>query len=125
SIKQRLILTAAHCTTQNFKDKTVEEVDPKTGEISKKTIREKIDMEIWHNRYAGYKRIASDRYVARIVDSNRSDDVAILQVLDETWAPLAEAKLAPAEWTLRRVQKIYAIANPGIEFDNSITEGII
>jgi S1-C subfamily serine protease len=125
SIKRRLILTAAHCTAEQTKDETVEEVDPKTGEISKKTIRKYRPMEIWHNRYSNFERISSDRYVTKIVASNRNDDVAILQVIDETWAPLAEVALAPDDWKLRRGQRMYVIANPGIEFDNTITEGII
>jgi S1-C subfamily serine protease len=125
SVEKRLILTAAHCTTQNIKEKVVESEDPKTGEISKKTVRERLDMEIWHNRYSNFKRISSDRYVAKIIASNRDDDVAVLQVVDETWTPLLAAKLAPDDWKLRRGQKVYAVGNPGIEFDNSITDGII
>jgi S1-C subfamily serine protease len=125
SIAKRLILTAAHCTAQQIKEEVIEEEDPKTGEISHKTVRKKLDMEIWHNRYADYKRISSDRYVAKIIASNRADDVAVLQVVDETWKPLAEAKLAADSSVLRRGQKVYAVGNPGIEFDNSVTDGII
>jgi S1-C subfamily serine protease len=125
SIKHRLILTAAHCTTDQITEETITEEDPKTGEITKKTVRKKLDMEIIHNRYSNFKKISSDRYVAKIIASNRNDDVAVLQVIDETWVPLMQAPLASDDWVLRRGQRMYVIANPGIEYDNSISEGII
>jgi S1-C subfamily serine protease len=125
SMAKRLILTAAHCVTEQIKTETIEVEDEETGEITKKTVRKRLDMEIIHNRYANFKKISSDRYVAKIVASNRNDDVAILQVIDETWKPMAEVPLAPDDWILRRGQKMFCIANPGVSFDNSLTEGII
>lgn len=125
SIKHRLILTAAHCVKDQVSREEVEDVDPVTGEVRKRTIQKRLDLEVWQNVTKDYEIVFSQHYLAKVKGVDRKADVAILQVVDESYIPSMAAPLAPDSTALKRGMTIYIIGNPGIKFDNSITKGIV
>lgn len=125
SKQHRLVLTASHCVADRITREQQEFVDPVTGEVTKKTIEKKLDLEIWQNVTRDYQVISSRRYVAKIVGNDASNDVALLQILDVEFRPPMEAPLAPDSHQLMRGQTIYVVGNPGVVLDNSITKGIV
>lgn len=125
-IKHRLVLTAYHCVTGNLREVEKKEVDPKTGEIKTRTVQEAIPMyiETW-KRGTDYDVMSTQHYVAKIVGKVPKTDTALLQVTDEDWHPVAAAPLAPDSYTYQRGKVVYAVGNPAVELDNSISQGII
>lgn len=125
SKQHRLVLTASHCVTDRITREQQEFVDPVTGEVTKKTIEKRLELEVWQNVTRDYQVIASRHYVAKIAGNDAVNDVALLQILDlEFKAPL-EAPLAPDSHMLMRGQTIYVVGNPGVVLDNSVTKGIV
>lgn len=126
SVEKRLVLTAYHCVTDNVRDVQKRDVDPKTGEVRVRTVQETAPMyvETWHYG-PNYEVISSARWTADIVGFDSASDTALLQVEDAAWVPKAAAPLAPVGYTYDRGKTVYAVGNPGILFDNSITQGII
>ena len=125
-VKRRLVLTAYHCVTDNLREVEKKEVDPKTGEIKTKTVQEAIPMYIETWKYGkDYEVISSVHYVAEIKGTDSASDTALLQVEDEDWKPASAAPFAPDSYRYDRGKTVYAVGNPGILFDNSITKGII
>jgi len=123
--EKRIVLTAAHCISGQFVDEEVTEVDEKTGEIRTKKIRKSLPVTISVHLHKDYETISTMTYLTKIVASDKVNDVAILQVVDETWKPEMEAKLAKDTYKMIRGQKVYVIGNPFIVFDYSMSEGII
>lgn len=125
SAQHRLVLTASHCVTDRITREQREFVDPVTGEVTKKTIEKRLDLEVWQNMTRDYQVISSRHYVAKIVGDDAGNDVALLQILDADFkAPMA-APLAPESHALMRGQTIYVVGNPGVVLDNSVTKGIV
>lgn len=124
--KKRLVLTAHHCITDNLREVEKKEVNQQTGEIERKKVVEKQPMfiETW-GRGEDFDVITQVRYSARIVGWDESSDVAILEVIDKTWKPKMEAPLAPDSYEYKRGKIVFAVGNPGILFDNTVTTGII
>lgn len=125
SKKHRLVLTASHCVQDRITREQQEFVDPVTGEVTKKTIEKRLNLEVWQNVTRDYEVISSRHYVARIKGNDSQNDVAILQIVDADFAPPMEAPLAPDSHQLMRGQTIYVVGNPGVVLDNSITKGIV
>lgn len=125
-VKNRLVLTAYHCITDNLREVEKREVDPKTGEIKTRTVQERVPMyiETW-KRGQDFNVISTQHYVAEIKGADSASDTALLQVIDQSWTPTEAASLAPATYSYARGKVVYAVGNPAIEFDNSITTGII
>lgn len=125
SVEKRLVLTAEHCIQGQFVEKKVKEVDPKTGVVTEKTIQEKLPLGITIRKVANFEIVGVESHLVKIVGSDRNTDIAILQVVDADFKPKMAAKLAGDDYLYQRGSKVYAVGNPGVEFDNSITEGII
>lgn len=123
-IERRLVMTAGHCTRMAWHDVEKEFVDPVTGEISHKTIREKKDLEVWHNVYRDFKLLSANHYRVKVAAESYADDVAVLQIIDDQYVPPAEVKLAASD-SPTRGQHIWLVSNPYIVLDNSLTEGRI
>lgn len=124
SVKERLILTAHHCIDQQLIETEEKIVDPKTGEIQVKRVQKRIPLTIKIKKIYDYDIIASQEFLVKIVGDDPSNDIALLQVTDPLFVPEAEVKLAD-DYPLKRGMTVYAVGNPGIEFGDSITEGII
>lgn len=125
STRHRLVLTASHCVTERITREQQEFVDPVTGEVTKKTVEKKLDLEVWQNVTRDYQVISSRHYVAKIVGNDAGNDVALLQILDVGFKAPMEAPLAPESHALMRGQTIYVVGNPGVVLDNSVTKGIV
>jgi S1-C subfamily serine protease len=125
SKQHRLVLTASHCVSDRITREQQEFVDPVTGEVTKKTIEKKLDLEVWQNVTRDYQVISSRHYVAKIVGNDAANDVALLQILDADFKASMEAPLAPDSHALMRGQTIYVVGNPGVVLDNSVTKGIV
>lgn len=124
--KRRLVLTAYHCVTGNFHEVEKKEIDPKTGEIKITKVRERLPafIEAW-KRGADYEVISSQKYEAKVVGDDADSDTALLQVTDEDWNPASAAPLAPDSYTYQRGKTVYAVGNPAVVLDNSLSVGII
>ncbi len=125
SKEQRLVLTAFHCVDDLFQEVTEKIEDPKTGEIKEITKRKLLPLLITTHKVRNFEIVATEDHTAKIVGSDKDTDIALIQVIDTDYAPLAAAPLAPDDYAYKRGLKIYVVGNPAIKFDNSITEGII
>lgn len=124
-VEKRLILTAHHCITDSLREVEKQEVDPKTGEVRTRKVMEKAPMYIETWKRQDYDVVSIERHTATIVGWDSLADIAILQVTDKNWKPQMAAPLAPDSYKYKRGLRVYAVGNPAILFDNSITEGII
>lgn len=120
-----LILTADHCTQMSYRDVEKENVDPKTGEVTKKTIREKLDMLVWQNVYKDFKVVSSTRYTVEVAASDYVNDLALLKVVDIQFVPEMVAPLASPDYKIRRGEPAYVVGNPMGEYDGTVTTGSI
>lgn len=125
SKEQRLVLTAYHCVDNLFKEFTEKVVDPKTNEIKEVTKQKLVPLKITTNKVRNFEIVATEDHTAKIVGSDADNDIALIQVIDIDYAPASAAPLAADTYSYKRGLKIYAVGNPSITFDNSITEGII
>lgn len=123
--KQRLVLTAHHCITENLREIEKKEVNQETGQITTTKVMERTPMyiETWKRQDFGV--VSSHRYKAAIKAYDQKADIAVLQVVDASWTPEMAAPLAPDDFKYKRGLTVFAVGNPGIQFDNSITQGII
>lgn len=124
NIKHRLILTAAHCVEGQTQRNEVEDVAP-DGTVTKRIVERKLDLEVWQNVTKNFEIVSSQHFLAKVKGVDYKTDVAILQVTDESYKPPMEAKLAPDNAPMKRGMTVYVIGNPGIEYDNSISKGIL
>lgn len=124
--KERLVLTAHHCITDNLKEVEKQDVDPKTGEVHTKKVLEKTPMfiEVWKRNPKDGEIVSREIHSASIAGYDEKMDVAILRVDDEDWKPSMQAPLAQ-DFTYKRGLPVFAVGNPGIAFDNTVTAGII
>lgn len=125
SVEERLVLTAHHCISGQLVEKDVKEIDDKTGEVKTRRIQEREPLEVTVLKRADYEVVSSQSFLVKIVGIDAKNDIALLQVTDKDYRPAMAARLAPDGWVINRGQRVYAVGNPGIEFDNSVTEGII
>lgn len=121
----RLVLTAHHCIMDQLKEVEEKKIDDKTGEITIKKIMKRIPLTIAVRKVHDYQVVSVSEHLTKIVGDNAEADVALLQVVDTDFVPMMAAPLAPDSFKYKRGLKVFAVGNPGIEFDNSITEGII
>jgi len=124
-VEERLVLTAHHCIVDNLKEIEKKEVDPITGEIKTTKVVERTPMYIETWKRHEFDIVSSEKHRAIIKGYDNLTDVAILQVVDEDWKPVMKAPLASSSYQYKRGLRVFAVGNPGISFDNSVTEGII
>lgn len=124
SKKDRLVLTAYHCISDLFENYT-ETIENPDGTITDVKKRRKLPLEVWTNKVRDYQIVSTVKYGAKIVGSDSKNDIALLQITDVDYVPPAVVKLAPDTYQFKRGLRVYAVGNPGIRFDNSISEGII
>lgn len=125
STSQRLVLTAYHCVDDLFQEVTEKVVDPKTGEVHEITKQKIVPLKITTNKVRNYEIIATEDHAAKVVGSDKDSDIALIQVIDTDYAPIAAAPLASDSYTYKRGLRVYAVGNPAITYDNSVTDGII
>lgn len=123
--KDRLVLTAAHCVNDAFSVTTKQVTDPKTHEVHDVKIEETAPLEIWANHYKNFEVVSAAHYEVKILSRDETGDVALLQVVDDNFMPSLTAKFAAPGEPLKRGQPVFIVGNPGIEFDASVTEGIV
>lgn len=123
--KKRLVLTAHHCITDSLQEKEKQEVDPITGQIKTSKVVEKAPMYIETWKRQDYEVVSSERHLAIIIGWDERADIALIQVVDVKWTPPMAAPLAPDTYQYKRGLRVWAVGNPAILFDNSVTEGII
>jgi S1-C subfamily serine protease len=124
-IPERLVLTAHHCITGQLVEEEVKEIDDKTGEVRTKKVQKRKPLQITVNKIVNYEIVSSVDYLVSIKGIDASNDIALLQVMDPDYKPAMAARLAPDDFKYQRGVRVYAIGNPGVTYDNSITEGII
>lgn len=124
-VENRIILTAHHCISGQLVEEEIKEIDEKTGEIRIKKVQKRKPLEISVHKVVDYEIVSTANYLVRIVGIDPANDIAIIQVADEDYKPEMAAKLAPDSFSIKRGIRVYAVGNPGVVYDNSITEGII
>lgn len=124
-VEERLILTAYHCITENLREIEKKDIDPKTGEIKITKVQERAPMFIEFWRRQEYDIVSSEKHIAEIKGYDSLSDTALLQVVDKGWKPAAAAPLASDKFAYLRGKTVFAVGNPAIIFDNSVTTGII
>lgn len=124
-VEERLVLTAHHCITRNLNPVEKQEVDPITGEIKVKRVVDRTPMFIETWKRQDFEVVSSEMHQALIKGYDEKNDIAILQIKDKSWKPAMEAPLAKGTYKYKRGLPVFAVGNPGIAFDNSITQGII
>lgn len=124
-VVERLVLTAYHCVADSLREVEKKEIDPVTGEIKVTKIQEKAPMFIATWDYQDYDVVTSEKHVAEIKGQDKDTDTALLQIVDKRWKPEMAAPMAACDFAYQRGKVVYAVGNPGILFDNSITTGII
>lgn len=124
-IEERLILTAHHCITNNLREMEKKEVDPITGVVKTEKVVERSPMYIETWKRQEFDVVSSERHRAVIKGYDGLTDVAILQVVDGNWKPAMEAPLAKNNYQYKRGLPVFAVGNPGIALENSVTQGII
>ena len=124
-VEKRLVLTAHHCITDNLREVERQEVDQKTGVIRIRKVMELVPMYVEKWKRQDYDVVSTEKHLASIKGWDALADIAILQVTDVDWKPAMAAPLAPDSYKYKRGLKVYAVGNPAILFDDSITEGII
>lgn len=122
---ERLVLTAHHCVRDQLVEEEVKSIDDVTGEISVKKVLKRKPLDITVNKLIDYEVASSRDYRVKIAGIDAANDIALLQVVDPAFVPEGEAALAPDDFVIRRGIKVYAVGNPGVVYDNSITEGIV
>lgn len=125
SIKNRFVLTADHCVRNRIRREEKEFVDPVTGEVTKKLIERRLDLLVSKNIMKDYEVVSRQSLTAKIWARDAENDVAILQIIDPDHIPSYAATLAPDDYKIKRGETIYVVGNPGVEFDNSLTKGIV
>lgn len=123
--EKRLVLTAHHCITDNLREVEKRKVDEKTGQITTIKVMERAPMyiEVWKRK--GFEIVTKEMHSASIVGYDDKADIAILQIDDENWKPEMSAPMASDSYEYKRGKPVFAVGNPGITFDNSVTSGII
>ena len=124
-IEKRLVLTAHHCITDSLREVEKQEVDSKTGEIRTRKVLEKVPMYVETWKRQDYDVVSKEQHTAIIVGWDALADIAIIQVVDKDWKPQMAAPLAPDSYKYKRGLPVFAVGNPAILFDNSVTSGII
>lgn len=125
SVEKRLVLTAHHCITNNLREVEKREIDPKTGEIRVSKVQELIPMYVETWKRQDFDVVSSTKHDAVIVGYDSTADIAVLQVVDTDWKPDGAAPFAANAYEYMRGKTVFAVGNPAIAFDNSITQGII
>lgn len=124
-IVERLVLTAYHCITSNLREVEKKEIDPETGAIKITKVQEREPMFIATWKRQDYDVVTSEKHVAQIKGQDMASDTALLQVIDKDWKPEMASPLAGCDYNYQRGKVVFAVGNPMIAFDNSITTGII
>jgi|GEM_PF-4631612 len=125
SIPNRFILTADHCVRNRIRREQKEFVDPITGVVTTATVERRLDLVVSKNIVKNYEIVSRQSLTAKIWARDPENDVAILQIVDPEYLPSYAATLAPDDYRLKRGETIYVVGNPGVEFDNSLTKGIV
>lgn len=121
----RIILTAYHCITGQIVEEEEKEIDPKTGEIRVRKVQRRKPLTVTQHKVRDYEVVSSAEYMVSIAGIDAANDIAILQVTDTDFKPERAAPLASDRFVIRRGIKVYAVGNPNVVWDNSITEGIV
>jgi hypothetical protein len=119
-LKDNHILTAAHCIIGQYR--TVEkEVIKDDGTVKKEKFRIVEPGTISQNTYAGPAIIQTNKYVYKIVKTDRSTDLALLQ--SQTTLSAKPAELACSD--IVRGDRVFAVGNSFAVLYSTITDGMV
>ena len=119
--KKRLVLTAAHCVSQQYRDEERDEVDPITGVVTKKTYRVAEDLLVWQQKYLDYEVVSSHRLVAKVLAQDTKTDQALLQLRDPAYAPPRSIEIAPSTYKYLVSKPCFVIGNSAGVLDASVS----
>lgn len=119
-IAPQLVLTASHCVLGQFRDVEHDAVDPKTGKVTKETIRIAVPGTVAQLRYAGPAMAETDRVVYTVDKVDADLDLAVLKLKAPMGAPVPIGCKAPDRGDI-----VYAIGNPFGVLYGSLSAGIV
>jgi hypothetical protein len=120
-IKNRLVLTAAHCVVDQYETVEKDKVD-KDGKVTKEKIQIVRPGTVSQEYFAGPNIVQTNSYVYKVVDSDKALDLALLKVQTNlpAKAPAVLACTAPV-----RGDTVYAVGNSYALLYATLTKGIV
>jgi S1-C subfamily serine protease len=123
STQYRLVLTAHHCVNEAITN--VEKEVNEDGEVKKKTVEVFADMDVAQKSYADAKEVGGSHFKAKIIDYDKTHDLALLQILaDKIPQSIAVQVYADQNGPVQRGDAVWAMGNP-LGLDASMTFGHI
>lgn len=122
SVEYRLILTNNHCVDQYITSE-VREIINYDGEIMKKTFVVPKPVPVSQNKYKDHEIISTASWTTDIVDVDKDNDLALLQVRVEN-LPMKEAATIYSGEGLLLGEPVFAVGNPRM-LDLSVSKGVI
>lgn len=119
-IANDLVLTAAHCISDQYRTVEKEVVDDE-GKVKKEKFQITVPGTVTQLSYAGPNVTQMNSYVYKIVTSDRALDLGLLRVPD--MAPKVTSKLACSDLT--RGDTVFAVGNPYGVLYSTVTKGIV
>lgn len=123
SAEHRLLLTNNHCVDMFVKERT-EKVVNEEGVVSQIKKQDKSNVPVSQKNYEGITFVGINTYVSKIVDVDRKNDIALLQILTENIPNEDEAEIFTGDH-IYRGETVYAVGNSLVIFDGTVTKGII
>jgi S1-C subfamily serine protease len=120
-LEKKLILTAKHCVTDQYKT-VEEEVVSDDGEVRKKKVRKLIDGSVTQQTFDGAVSVSETKYRTRVVALSPKTDLALIGIEASIPNTIA-AKLSCKEPA--RGQPISIVGNPMGVLYSSLTTGVV
>lgn len=123
SSEHRLLLTNNHCIDMFINQETEQRVN-ENGEIIEVRVQNKNSVPVSQKNYEGYTMVGVNTWVTDIVDRDRKNDIALLQITTENIPHKTEAEIFTGD-TIYRGETVYAVGNSLVIFDGTVTKGIV
>jgi S1-C subfamily serine protease len=120
-LKNKYILTAAHCVDAQYETVEREVIDDK-GIVTKEKYRKLIDGSVTQFVFDGAESTRTTRYRVALKAVDRDVDLAVVQVVGSL-PNTKYAKLADSE--PRRGERVYVVGNPAAVLYASVVVGIV
>lgn len=120
-VEQRLILTAKHCVSQQYKTEKVEDI-AEDGTVTEREVRIAIPGTVSQITFAGSNAVSTVEYRTKVLRSDRGTDLALLQIKAETIPNKVSAPIACEN--VVRGDEVLIVGNPAGLY-SSVTKGIV
>lgn len=119
-IAPSVVLTASHCVLDQFKDVEHNKVDPKTGKVTKETVRITVPGKVSQLGYVNAAISTQYSVVFKVTAIDRDVDLALLSLAAPLGSPVALSCV-----NLKRGDTVFAVGNPFGILYASLSKGIV